>query len=73
MIDVRIEDRTIVEERGISGDSLELMTEAVTLAAYVLDFLAKDETTHSVLKSALADGIRKLDFGNIRDGAQPDR
>lgn len=70
MIDVRIEDLTIVEERGIEGSGLQLMTEVATLAAYALDFAAKDEISHSVLKNALAETIKRLEFGNIREGHQ---
>ena len=50
MIDVRIEDRTIVEERGISGSGIELMTEVITLAAYVLNFLTNDAQVYGVFK-----------------------
>lgn len=70
MIDVRIEDRTIVEERGISGDSLELMTEILTLAAYVFDWLGVSKEGHAALKNILGDAIKQLEYGNIREGRQ---
>ena len=70
MIDVKIEDLTIVEERGIEGSGLQLMTEVVTMAAYVLDYAAKDEVSYAVLRDALAETIERLEFGNMREGKQ---
>lgn len=65
MIDVRIKDRTVIEERELSGSALELLTEVVTLAAVVLDHEANDEATHTALKDALAETIKRIEYGNV--------
>lgn len=70
MIDVRIKDQTVLEERELEGSAFELLTEVVTLAACVLDHAAQDESTHTALKNALSETIKRLEYGNIREGHQ---
>lgn len=67
MIDVKIEDRT-VEERELCGSGFELITEVVTLTAYILGFVAKDRQMYDVLKTSLIKTLAKLEYGNIREG-----
>ncbi len=70
MIDAKIENETITE-RGIYGCASDLILDVVTLAAYVLDFAAKDETTYLILRDILAESIMILNYGNIREEQPP--
>ena len=67
MIDVRVANQVVLEERAVEGSPLELMTEVVTVAALILDRVSKDKETHTVMKTALAETIKRLEYGNIED------
>lgn len=67
MIDVRVANQVVLEERAVEGSPLELMTEVVTVAALILDRVSKDKETHTVMKNALAETIKRLEYGNIED------
>ena len=67
MIDVRVANQVILEERVIEGNPLELMTELVTIAGLILDRVSKEQETYDVMKNALAETIKRLEYGNIRE------
>ena len=67
MIDVRVANQVVLEERAVEGSPLELMTEVVTVAALILDRVSKDKETYDVMKTALAETIKRLEYGNIED------
>ena len=67
MIDVRVANQVILEEREIAGSPLDLMCEVVTIAGLILGRVSKDEETHTVMKNALSETIKRLEYGNIRE------
>ncbi len=69
MIDAKVENKTITE-RNIYGCASDLILDVVTLAAYVLDFAATNETTYHILRDILTESIILLEYENRRKGQQ---
>ena len=67
MIDVRVANQVILEERDIAGSPLDLMCEVVTIAGLILGRVSKDEETHTVMKNALSETIKRLGWGTMED------